>query len=599
MVRGRDIHHLWVLPATGAALTALLVFAPAASATPPGGVSIPMGFLGVELPSLHSIIEAIAQGFFGALAGALVPGFLKHGTVATIQYLVALPDPATWPHVNELEGEMTYLGMSLMPVTLTVTTLRYWVAGLTGSAHPAAALARCAAASGVLVIYRWLVEQAVAISNTLTHAALGLPVVANGLASIITVLFGGALLLGAGGVFGAFLVLVGVVFAAALFASKEALTVVLALVFCAGPPFIALSPIPELAHLARVWAHALLAIVLVPFMWTLLFAVAGALTLDATSFTSASGGLPGRVEAAFAGLITFALAVKLPLILFGQLRHILTSGIAAGRTSSGASASSAVPGAARVQAAHARLRLAGTEGLTSIGRSAGRAAGALGAPAGGPAGAARRGAARLATRGGLAPAAALAGAGAGAAGGAAAARSSGRAAGRRGVGARLKDAGQVMRRAPADAVSAVNAAAQATAAATRASGRPDGPRTSSTAGRKPPRPAGARGSAPGGQPSKVNARNTAGAGTSHRTPDANTGRVRSAHTPRGQTRKAAAASTPRKTPATPPPPLVDQSPRTKPNGKGTGAPRKPTDQPASPPPPRRTRRKPRPNGGGV
>ena len=123
--------------------------------------------------------------------------------------------------------------------------------GLTGAAHPVSALGRCVWATGVLVIYRWLVEQTVDATNTITHAILGFPVVANGLASIITVLFGGALLLGAGGVFGAFLVIVGVVFAAALFASSEALTVLLALVFCAGPPFIALAPIPELSHLAR------------------------------------------------------------------------------------------------------------------------------------------------------------------------------------------------------------------------------------------------------------------------------------------------------------------------------------------------------------
>ena len=175
-------------------------------------------------------------------------------------------------------------------------------------------------------------EESVAATNTLTHAILGFPVVANGLASIITVLFGGALLLGAGGVFGAFLVIVGVIFAAGLFASQEALTVLLALVFAAGPPFIALSPIPELSHLARTWAHALMAIVLVPIGWTMLFAVAGALTLDATSFTGgASGGLPGHIAAAFAGLITFVLAVKLPLMLLGELRHILGSASVARR----------------------------------------------------------------------------------------------------------------------------------------------------------------------------------------------------------------------------------------------------------------------------
>jgi hypothetical protein len=248
----------WLLAVTGS-LCALLVLAPAACADTRGGQLVPLGFLG--LPSLHSIIEAIAKGFFSALAGALVPGFLKHGTVALIQHLVALPDPARWGHVSELEGDMTYLGMSLMPISLTVCTLRYWMMGLTGAAHPATGIARCAWATFVLVIYRWLVEQVVAATNTLTHAILGFPVVANGLASIVTVLFGGALLIGAGGVFGAFLVIVGVAFAAGLFASKVALTDVLALAYCAGPLFIALWPIPELSHMMRVWGHALMAVV--------------------------------------------------------------------------------------------------------------------------------------------------------------------------------------------------------------------------------------------------------------------------------------------------------------------------------------------------
>src|ERR1035438_7166646 len=97
---------------TAGVLVCGLVLAPAASAAGARAPIAPLAFLG--LPSLHSIIEAIAKGFFGALAGALVPGFLKHGTVAMIQGLVALPDPASWGHVSELESDMTYLGMSLM-----------------------------------------------------------------------------------------------------------------------------------------------------------------------------------------------------------------------------------------------------------------------------------------------------------------------------------------------------------------------------------------------------------------------------------------------------------------------------------------------------
>ena len=320
---------------------------------------------------------------------------------------MALPDPAKWGHVSELESDMTYLGMSLMPVTLAVCTLRYWMMGLTGSAHPVSAIGRCVGATGVLVAYRWIVEETVAATNTVTHAILGFPVVANGLASIITVLFGGALLLGAGGVFGAFFVIVGVVFAAGLFASQEALTVLLALVFAVGPLFIALSPIPELSHLARTWAHALAAIVLVPIGWTMLFAVAGALTLDATSFSGgASGGLPGHIEAAFAGLITFVIAVKLPMMLLGELRNMLGGALRGGGSSGGAQGHATMPGAERMRAAHARLRSAAFEGVPSLGRSAGRAAGAMGAPAGGAAGAARRGLAGAARRTGLASGAA-------------------------------------------------------------------------------------------------------------------------------------------------------------------------------------------------
>lgn len=408
----------------------------------------PLAFLG--LPSLHSIIEGIAKGFFGALAHALVPSWLTHGTVATIQHLVALPDPASWTHVGELQGDMVYLGAMLLPVTLAVSTVRYWLVGLTGAAHPVAAVSRSVWVTFVLVSYRWVIEQAVAATNTLTHAILGFPVVASGLQRIIGVLFGGALLSGAGGVFGAFLVIVGVLFAAGLFAAQVLLTVLLAVLIVAGPPLIALSAIPELSHLARTWGHALFAITLVPLGWTVLFATAGALCLDATSFTGGAGGVPGHVAAAFAGLITFAIAVKLPLMLLGELRHLFGAANS-GAGSAGSAGQGTMPGAERVRAAHARLRTAALQGIPSLGASAGRAAGSLGAPAGGPLGAARRGLAGAARNSGVLPAAAGA-----AGGGVAGALATGRAAGakRRGVRERLRSAGVILANAPREAVAA-------------------------------------------------------------------------------------------------------------------------------------------------
>jgi hypothetical protein len=343
------------------------------------------------LPSLHGIIEAVANGFFGALATALVPGFLKHATVGTIQALVALPDPAAWPHVSQLQGDMTYLAVLLLPVTLAAGALRYWLLGLTGGPSPLLAVGRCGWATGVLVGYRWLVEQTVAAANTLTHAILGFPAVSGGLGRIVGVLFGGALLVGGGGVFGALLVIVGVIFAAALFAAQVLVTLVLALLVVAGPLLIAVSAVPELSHLARSWVHALLAVALVPVGWTVLFATAGALALDATSFTGGAGGLPEHVAAAFAGLITFMLAVRLPIILFSQARHFLFAGAgAAARGATGSRGTAAAPGASRVRTAQARLRSIAFDAAPAAGRAVGVAAGALGAPRGGPAGALRR-----------------------------------------------------------------------------------------------------------------------------------------------------------------------------------------------------------------
>ena len=155
-----------------AVAAAELMLAPAASAFG-GKPAVPVALFGI--PSLHSIIQAIANGFFSALAGALVPSWLKHGTVATIQHLVALPDPASWPHVARLQSDTTFLGAMLLPVTLSIGAVRYWAVGLTGAAHPATAITRSVTVTGVLVVYRWGIEESVAATNTLTHGILELP----------------------------------------------------------------------------------------------------------------------------------------------------------------------------------------------------------------------------------------------------------------------------------------------------------------------------------------------------------------------------------------------------------------------------------------
>ena len=91
---------------------------------------------------------------------------------------------------------------------------------------------------------------------------------------------------------------------------------------------IAVRPLPELSHLVRAWGTVLVGVALVPVGWTILFATAGALSLDATSFgavgqTGLVGSLTAHVAGAFAALLTFFLAVKLPLGVLGHLRGAL------------------------------------------------------------------------------------------------------------------------------------------------------------------------------------------------------------------------------------------------------------------------------------
>ena len=123
---------------------------------------------------------------------------------------------------------MIYLGAMLLPVTLAVGSDALLARGADRRGAPGERRRARAGSCGVLVAYRWIVAETVAAINTLTHGILGLPAVSGGLARIISVLFGGALLTGGGGVFGAFLVIIGVVFAASLFAVQVLLTVVLA-----------------------------------------------------------------------------------------------------------------------------------------------------------------------------------------------------------------------------------------------------------------------------------------------------------------------------------------------------------------------------------
>jgi len=343
------------------------------------------------LPSIGELLNGVVNGVFGALLSALTPSFLKHADIHTLEWLIALPnvaDTAIWPTVGRLEANMVWVAGAILPTTLIIATTRDTALSLSFRAHPGNALLRVLGAVFWLILYRFAVANAVAFVNVLTHTMLSWSIVAQGLHRTVLVMFGGSVILGVGGAFLALLGLVALVFAVCLFALKVLLLMVLAVLFVAGPLLIALTPLPTVGYLARGWLLALVGICLIPVGWCIIFATAGAISLDVTSL---GGGahIGSRVVGAFAALATFYIALKWPLMVLGHVRNSLGGlGVRSGAPSGGGSVVSDGALAAKAQRARTGLQAA----MLAGGRGVGLAAGALGAPRGGLAGLAARGA---------------------------------------------------------------------------------------------------------------------------------------------------------------------------------------------------------------
>jgi hypothetical protein len=370
---------------------ALLVCAPLAQASGVlgSGVGPNVGPDLNPLPSIGEVLSGVVNGLFGSLLSALTPGFLRHADIATLEWLVALPnvaDTSVWPTVDRLEANMVWVAGAILPTTLIIATARDTALSLSFRAHPANALLRVLGAVFWLVLYRFAFQNGVAFVNVLTHTMLSWSIVAQGLHRTVLVMFGGSLLVGAGGVFLAVLGLVALVFAICLFAMKVLLLMILAILFVAGPLFIALTPLPTVGYLARGWLLALVGVCLIPVGWCIIFATAGAISLDVTNL---GGGahIGSRVVGAFSALATFYIALKWPLMVLGHVRNGLGGlGVRPGAPSGGGAVVSDGALAAKAQRARTGLQAA----MLAGGRGIGLAAGALGAPRGGLVGLAGR-----------------------------------------------------------------------------------------------------------------------------------------------------------------------------------------------------------------
>ena len=205
-------------------------------------------------------------------------------------------------------------------MTLVYATSRSW----SGQGDPPhVPLTRVLIVAVALLNYTWLWSQAVALTNQITHAILGVPAVTNGIETMFEVLIAGAAL-GGLPLIGLLLMGVGGLQLIALIFVKVVLILVGALAFAIGPLMIGLVATERGNALARAWMTMTLGLFVLPIVWASIFAIAAVLINDASSGSAVLGSgaglgrLLGGLLIALAAIAGFWLAIKLTKA-FGSL----------------------------------------------------------------------------------------------------------------------------------------------------------------------------------------------------------------------------------------------------------------------------------------
>jgi hypothetical protein len=387
------------------AVSMLLVVPAAALASGPHLVLAPafLGPIGQALGSVFHAIGGVVLGAFnwtvgvaakfilntlGGLIRLLIPASWAKDGLQVMHWIVAVPDYAgtvTSPSgqsvygfagINALRDLFMWVGAALLPLTLVYATSR---AAIGSGRHVAAPVGRVLALGAVLLSYPWWWSQAAAAVNQLTHFVLALPPVSHGVYKLMQYAVGGVALGGWQLIDLALMGAIGVALLGLIFL-KVVIILLGALLYAIGPLTIALVPTDGGMMIARAWASAATALLLLPLAWATILAVGALLINDSSTAGPLIAGqgtiasLLGGLLLALAGLASLWLCIRAAreagTILRGQLGGLLV----VGRARAGASASSA-PAPARRAA----------ESLRSFGtRVAGATGAALGAA--GPAG---------------------------------------------------------------------------------------------------------------------------------------------------------------------------------------------------------------------
>jgi uncharacterized membrane protein YgcG len=278
-----------------------------------------------------NLLSPVTNGLSGVGAGIFVRGFvailnsLFSGaeaklTLQVLTWLTSVGDQSGG-RITSLYGFTSGMALGLLGAVVTVSIVRYWVAGLSmsgsGGFEALEGLLRSIGAVGFLLIWPFTFGQLVALSNICSATILGDPALRADIAHLIdTVVFvtftpGGGISLFLGVVVAA---VGGILFIALLFL-KVLLGAAVTFLYVAMPLACIVWPIEEASWLARYGMRAFIALLVAPVVWALIFATFAAVSVNALSFQGAHGFV-NQVTQPLVAIAMLWMTITIPRTLF-------------------------------------------------------------------------------------------------------------------------------------------------------------------------------------------------------------------------------------------------------------------------------------------
>lgn len=343
-----------------------------------------------------------AAGFvtnlLAGIADALIPDWLAKEALNFVAWIVSIPNYAAggadaggyaFGGVNTLRGVLTWVGITLIPLSLTVAIGRATLG--VGNDHPIAPFTRALSSIALVLLYPFVWSQLAIGANQLTRAVLRIPAVEQGLNKQFEFIVGAGALRGVP-MLGALLLLVAAVLLIGLVVLKLMILVAGALLYVTGVLMPGIAATERGQALTQAWITATVGLLAIPFVWTVVFAVGALLMNDAGTAAGAVAGsgklkeLIGGLMLAVGSIAATAVAIKLAMAVGGIVLGQVGGALALAGSGGGAGHRTAVQSAGGASAKIAAFgdRLGGALRNTAGNHLSGRArSGALAGLAGG------------------------------------------------------------------------------------------------------------------------------------------------------------------------------------------------------------------------